>query len=114
MVARIIVNLVVMGSGILSRSFVQAYRQAITNASKSGVAQEAIQNTIRKGGMTEKEARLILGVHERSPLEEIMKKYNALFENNHKNGSFYLQSKVQRAKEFLEKLHQGKVEGTIG
>ncbi|PIA31887.1 hypothetical protein AQUCO_04700029v1 [Aquilegia coerulea] len=109
MAGRIIMNLVYVGSGILARSFAQAYRQAITNASKSGVAKEAIQNTIRKGGMTEKEARLILGVPEGSPMEEVLKKYNVMFENNHKNGSYYILSKVQRAKEFLENLYQAKV-----
>ncbi|KAL5699321.1 hypothetical protein ACHQM5_030242 [Ranunculus cassubicifolius] len=110
MAGRLIAQLVVMGTGILGRAFVQAYRQALQNASASGVAQETLQNAIRRGtkNMTEKEARLILGVSEKSSFEEIVGKYNSLFENNHKNGSFYLQSKVQRAKELLEEMHQGK------
>ncbi|CAI0414302.1 unnamed protein product [Linum tenue] len=41
--------------------------------------------------MSESEARQIL-----------VQKYDSLFENNAKNGSFYLQSKVFRAKECLE------------
>ncbi|CAN1790618.1 Mitochondrial import inner membrane translocase subunit PAM16 like 2 [Linum perenne] len=41
--------------------------------------------------MSETEARQILA-----------QKYDSLFENNAKNGSFYLQSKVFRAKECLE------------
>lgn len=42
-----------------------------------------------------------------------LQKYNNLSENNEKNGSFYLQSKVHRAKECLEAAHQSsKVEGT--
>lgn len=40
-----------------------------------------------------------------------MQKYDKLFENNSKNGSFYLQSKVHRAKERLEVVRQGKSEG---
>ncbi|KAK7300651.1 hypothetical protein RJT34_11499 [Clitoria ternatea] len=110
----ILANLIVMDGGILARAVVQAYRQALTNASKNGVAQETIQNTIRRASkaMTEQEARQILGVTEEAPWEEIVKKYDRLFENNAKNGSFYLQSKVHRAKECLEAIHQGKNPGT--
>ncbi|KAK2366619.1 Protein Transporter, Pam16 [Trifolium repens] len=102
-----------MGGGILARAVVQAYRQALTNASKNGVAQETIQNTIRKASktITEQEARQILGVTKETPWEDIIKKYERLFENNSKNGSFYLQSKVYRAKECLESINKGKGEG---
>ncbi|GLJ31450.1 hypothetical protein SUGI_0631210 [Cryptomeria japonica] len=104
MAAKILANLLVMGSGILARALVQAYRQALANASKTGVAQEAMQNVIRNTSktMTEQEARQILGVGEHTSREEILQKYNTLFERNAKSGSFYLQSKVHRAKECLE------------
>ncbi|CAK9311715.1 unnamed protein product [Citrullus colocynthis] len=110
MAAKILANLIVMGSGILARAFVQAYRQALTNASKSGVAQETIQHTVSRASkvMTEQEARQILGVTEEMPWEEVVKKYDTLFERNAQTGSFYLQSKVQRAKERLETLYQSK------
>ncbi|MBA0599777.1 hypothetical protein Gorai_005983 [Gossypium raimondii] len=164
--AKILANLIVMGSGILARAVVQAYRQALSrfvcyfcllvavvlcganglssffnrsafyievaavvalaileklvysrvcfirinllnskfvvDAAKSGVTHETLQNAVRRGGkvMTEQEARLILG------------KYEILFEKNAKNGSFYLQSKVHRAKECLESVYQGKAEGS--
>lgn len=88
--------------------------------------------------MTEQEARQILGVTEETAWEEILKvgvsctsiflylignsswnillvhvqKYDILFERNAKNGSFYIQSKVHRAKECLEAASQGKGEGT--
>ncbi|RVW63233.1 Mitochondrial import inner membrane translocase subunit PAM16 like 2 [Vitis vinifera] len=44
------------------------------DASKSGVAQETIQNTVRRGSkaMMEQEARQILGVTEQSTWEEIL------------------------------------------
>ena len=42
----------------------------------------------------------------------LVQKYDTLFERNSKNGSFYIQSKVHRAKECLEAVHQGKGEGT--
>ncbi|KAG8388164.1 hypothetical protein BUALT_Bualt02G0097400 [Buddleja alternifolia] len=107
--AKILANLIIMGSGIMARAFVQAYRQALANASKNGVAHEAVQN-IKRGSkaMTDAEARQILGVTENSSWEEILQKYDNLFERNAKNGSFYLQSKVHRAKECLETLHQPK------
>ncbi|KAF5452027.1 hypothetical protein F2P56_027067 [Juglans regia] len=110
MAAKILANLLVMGSGILARAVVQAYRQALTNASKSGVAQETLQNTVRRASkaMTEQEARQILGVSEQTAWDEILKKYDALFERNAKNGSFYLQSKVHRAKECLEPVYRDK------
>ncbi|KAK4784410.1 hypothetical protein SAY86_018778 [Trapa natans] len=112
MAARILANLIVMGGGILARAFVQAYRQALANASKNGTAQEAMQNTIRRASkaMTEQEARQILGIQEGAAWEEILKKYDVLFERNAKNGSFYLQSKVHRAKECLEVVYRGKGE----
>ncbi|OWM87957.1 hypothetical protein CDL15_Pgr000374 [Punica granatum] len=99
-----------MGGGILARAFVQAYRQALANASKNGTAQEAMQNTIHRASkaMTEQEARQILGVSEGTAWEEILKKYDVLFERNTKNGSFYLQSKVHRAKECLDAVYKGK------
>ncbi|KAK6782710.1 hypothetical protein RDI58_020506 [Solanum bulbocastanum] len=107
--AKILANLIVMGSSILARAFVQAYRQALSNASKNGVAQEAVQNIKRASKtMTEAEARQILGVTEDSSWEEIVQKYDNLFERNAKNGSFYLQSKVHRAKECLEEVHKPK------
>eukprot|EP00249_Psilotum_nudum_P013213 c24219_g1_i1 orf=133-477(+) len=104
MAAKILANLLVLGSGVILRAFTQAYRQALVNASKTGVAQETMQNAVRKSSklMSEQEARLILGVKDNAPWEEIMKKYDALFERNSKFGSFYLQSKVHRAKECLE------------
>ncbi|RWR81516.1 mitochondrial import inner membrane translocase subunit PAM16 like 2 isoform X1 [Cinnamomum micranthum f. kanehirae] len=113
MAAKILANLIIMGSGILARSLVQAYRQALQNASKTGVAQETIQNTVRRGSktMVEQEARQVLGVTESSSWEEILQKYDTLFERNAKNGSFYLQSKVHKAKKCLEAVYQGKGQG---
>ncbi|GJP35636.1 hypothetical protein CLOM_g20155 [Closterium sp. NIES-68] len=104
MAAKIIANLIVLGSGIVIRAFTQAYQQALTNASRSGVAQEAAATASRRLSkiMTIQEARMILGVTEETPWEQVLEKYQRLFERNEKMGSFYVQSKVQRAKECLE------------
>lgn len=104
--ARVLASVIVMGSGIIARACTQAYRQALANASKTGVAHEATQ-TIKRGlTIGEAEARQILGVTEKSSWDEILKKYDTLFERNAQNGSFYLQSKVHRAKECLETAYQ--------
>ncbi|KAG9131203.1 hypothetical protein Leryth_006065 [Lithospermum erythrorhizon] len=113
MAARLLASLIVMGSSIVGRAVVQAYKQALTNASRNGVAQEAVQNIRRSSKtLTEVEAREILGVPEQASWPDILQKYDNLFERNAKNGSFYLQSKVHRAKECLEAIHQPKAPGS--
>ncbi|CAA3014751.1 mitochondrial import inner membrane translocase subunit tim16-like [Olea europaea subsp. europaea] len=112
MASRILARLLLMGSGKMARALFQVYRQALANASKSGVAQEAVQNIRRSSKLTDAEARLILGVTEHSSWKEILQRYNNLFERNARNGSFYLQSKVHRAKECLEMVNQTKAQGT--
>lgn len=83
------------------------------DASKNGVARETINNVRRSSkAMTEQEARQILGLSEQASWEEVLQKYDALFERNAKLGSFYLQSKVHRAKEALEAVYQQETPGT--
>ncbi|CAN6317094.1 unnamed protein product, partial [Urochloa humidicola] len=107
MAGKLIANLIVMGSTIIGRAMLQAYRKALVNANKTGVAHEAMNNIRRASKtMTEQEARQILGVSENSTWEEIVQRYDNLFERNAKAGSFYLQSKVHRAKECLETVYQ--------
>ncbi|KMZ76374.1 Mitochondrial import inner membrane translocase subunit TIM16 [Zostera marina] len=111
MASKILANLIVMGSGILGRAIIQAYRKALQNANKSGVAHEAVQNIRRVSkSMNEQEARQILGIAENATWEEMLQKYDVLFERNSKSGSFYLQSKVHRAKECLEGVYRQKSE----
>ncbi|VVA19301.1 PREDICTED: mitochondrial import inner membrane [Prunus dulcis] len=112
--AKILANVIVLGSAVLGRAFVQAYRQALSNASKSGVAREAVQNIRRASkAMAEPEARQVLGVTEHASWEEISQRYDSLFKQNATNGSFYLQSKVHRAKECLEGAYAKKAQGTM-
>ncbi|KAG8079132.1 hypothetical protein GUJ93_ZPchr0007g4460 [Zizania palustris] len=86
-----------MGGSVVGRAVIQAYRQAIVNANKTGAAQEAIHGIRRVSkAMTEQEARQILGIGEHSTWEEISQKYDTMFEKNAKNGSFYLQSKARQ------------------
>ncbi|KAI5062579.1 hypothetical protein GOP47_0023118 [Adiantum capillus-veneris] len=112
MATRLIANLVVLGSGVLLRAFSQAYRQALINASKTGVAQETVQSLAKSSkAMTQQEARMILGIKDKATVEDMLERYENLFERNAKSGSFYLQSKVQRAKECLEASQEVKAGG---
>eukprot|EP00911_Craspedida_sp_UC1_P001897 UC1_evm1s1457 len=54
--------------------------------------------------MSVHEARKVLNVETTASWEEILEKYDKMFEMNDKKkgGSFYLQSKVYRAREALE------------
>ncbi|KAL5221073.1 hypothetical protein ABZP36_025786 [Zizania latifolia] len=72
MAGRLLANLIVMGGSVVGRAMLQAYRQAIVNANKTGAAQEAIHGIRRVSkAMTEQEARQILGISEQSTWEEI-------------------------------------------
>ncbi|TQD86859.1 hypothetical protein C1H46_027623 [Malus baccata] len=83
------------------------------DASKNGVANEAVNNIRRASKiMAEQEARQVLGVTEHASWEEILQRYDNLFERNAKKGSFYLQSKVHRAKEVLEGAYAKRAQGT--
>jgi len=55
-------------------------------------------------GMTVEEAKQILNISDLGNVEEIQKKYEHLFNVNDKvkGGSFYLQSKIFRAKERID------------
>ncbi|CAI5735212.1 unnamed protein product [Peronospora destructor] len=104
---RIIAQVVVMGAGIVSKAFVQAYQQAVHNARSGNAGAMAAKKVVRKNQMSKQQALEILnfptsGVNP-SP-EKIQKQFLRYFESNDpaKGGSFYLQSKIYRAKEALE------------
>ncbi|KAF9436370.1 hypothetical protein BGZ76_004161 [Entomortierella beljakovae] len=116
--ARVIAQILVMGTQVVGKAFMEAYRQAAANAAKNG-GQHASKNAsgggsgsrgaaadaiTRKTGMTVDEAMNILNITKEADLAKIVKNYEHLFKVNDKtvNGSFYLQSKVVRAKERLE------------
>ena len=129
---RLITQVVFVGSRILGRAFTEAYRQANAssayqraqqriNPSGAGGAPSASGRANLATGMTLDEACRILNV--RAPpkggptgggaqhgeqataqMEEVMERFKRLFDVNdpEKGGSFYLQSKVLRARERLE------------
>ncbi|SAM02214.1 hypothetical protein [Absidia glauca] len=112
MAARIIAQVVVSVGTVVGRAFFAAYKQAAANAAAGGgVAAAArggkegvVDALTRKTGMSLEEACQILNVQKDADLSQLTKNYEHLFGANEtaKGGSFYLQSKVVRAKERLD------------
>ncbi|RLN48674.1 hypothetical protein BBJ29_007624 [Phytophthora kernoviae] len=103
----IVAQVVVMGAGIVSKAFVQAYQQAVHNARSGNAGAMAAKTVVRKNQMSKQQAREVLNFPTSGPelsTEEIQKQFTRYFEANDpaKGGSFYLQSKIFRAKEALE------------
>ena len=108
---RVVAQVVVAGVAILARALPAAYAAALQNARKSG-ADKAAEEAARKGAsflgkarMQRDEALMVLNLTEQEATPEaVQKQYERYFEANkvEKGGSFYLQSKVYRAKELLD------------
>ncbi|MED6242014.1 mitochondrial import inner membrane translocase subunit TIM16 [Ataeniobius toweri] len=105
--AKYLAQIVVMGVQVVGRAFARALRQEYAASQAAAQArgrtgqQSAAASSI--SGMSLQEAQQILNISTLSP-EEIQKNYEHLFKANEKSvgGSFYLQSKVVRAKERLD------------
>ncbi|XP_044038275.1 mitochondrial import inner membrane translocase subunit tim16 isoform X2 [Siniperca chuatsi] len=105
--AKYLAQIIVMGAQVVGRAFARALKQeyaasqAAAQARSRNGQQSAAASSIT--GMSLQEAQQILNVSTLTP-EEIQKNYEHLFKVNDKSvgGSFYLQSKVVRAKERLD------------
>ena len=109
---RIITQAVIVGARVFGRAFAEAYRQA---SASSKYAQSSIGNSgsstsknFISSGLTLDEACKILNVKPpqagKANVEEVMERFKRLFDANEptKGGSFYLQSKILRARERIE------------
>lgn len=103
----------VTGTRVFGRAFAEAYKQAsaaskyAAEARKSGGSSGTL-NTLASSGLTLDEACKILNVKPpqsgEANLEKVMERFKKLFDLNDpsKGGSFYLQSKILRARERIE------------
>jgi len=99
MASKILANLIVMGSGAVFRAASQAWQKALENARKSGINAESTAQIIRKQ-ISIQESRQILNTTENATKEEMLRNFREQFLRN-KGKSFYVQSKIFRAKEHL-------------
>lgn len=107
MAAKVVLQMIVQGTAILGRAVFTAYQQAVRNA-KAGP--QNIPKTGLKLKMQPDEAMKILNIDKPIPpaiticKETLEKNYKKFYELNDpgKGGSFYLQSKIYRAKEALD------------
>ncbi|KAK9453491.1 Pam16-domain-containing protein [Dipodascopsis uninucleata] len=100
MAHRILVQVLVTGAQVFGRAFVQAYKQAAATSTHQA------QSAAKQGGITLDEACRILNVRsEALEAQQVKEKFDHLFGVNSKDrgGSFYIQSKVFRAKERIDK-----------
>ncbi|KAK8734971.1 hypothetical protein OTU49_005753 [Cherax quadricarinatus] len=107
--AKHLVQLIVAGVQVVGRAFIKALRQEIAASQAAaeraggGAAGAKHSATNQKLGMSLEEAKQILNVEDLDP-ERLRKNYEYLFNINDKSkgGSFYIQSKVVRARERID------------
>lgn len=107
--AKYIAQIIILGTQVVGKAFARAIKQEYAASQEAAKragggrkgAERAAENL--RSGLTIEEAQQILNVSKLDP-EEIKEKYEHLFKANDKSkgGSFYLQSKVVRAKERLD------------
>ncbi|KAI9375441.1 protein transporter [Aspergillus egyptiacus] len=105
---RIVTQVVVTGARVFGRAFAEAYKQASAASKYQSKNGKSSGNSFASGGITLDEACKILNVKPpqagETNLENVMERFKKLFDLNdpQKGGSFYLQSKILRARERIE------------
>lgn len=108
--AKYLAQIIVLGTQMVGRAFARALRQEIAAsqeaARRAGGGQQGSQRVAAntRTGLTLDEALKILNVEKSDQMDAIERNYKYLMEANDrsKGGSFYLQSKVVRAKERID------------
>ncbi|KAJ5358749.1 Mitochondrial import inner membrane translocase subunit tim16 [Penicillium cataractarum] len=107
MAHRIVTQVVVTGARVFGRAFAEAYKQAQASG-KYAAQKKNGGGAFTSSGLTLDEACKILNVKPpaggETSLEHVMERFKKLFDLNdpQKGGSFYLQSKILRARERIE------------
>ncbi|XP_075984784.1 mitochondrial import inner membrane translocase subunit Tim16 [Anticarsia gemmatalis] len=107
--AKYIAQIIVLGAQVVGRAFARALKQEIAAsqeaAKRAGGGPEGTRRAAANAstGLTLEEAMQILNL-DKLEAEKINKNYDHLFTANDKSkgGSFYLQSKIVRAKERID------------
>ncbi|KAJ5612844.1 hypothetical protein N7510_006038 [Penicillium lagena] len=110
MAHRIVTQVVVTGARVFGRAFAEAYKQAQASGKYAAQNKGKSGGSFTSSGLTLDEACKILNVKppnggaSEAGLEQVMERFKKLFDINdpQKGGSFYLQSKILRARERLE------------
>ncbi|MCJ1310771.1 mitochondrial import inner membrane translocase subunit TIM16 [Agyrium rufum] len=108
MAHRIITQIVFVGARVVGRAFSEAWKQASASQQYARQGGKLEPNTSSSAGLTLDEACKILNVKPpkggTTDLEDVMSRFKRLFDLNDpgKGGSFYLQSKILRARERIE------------
>jgi len=107
MASRLIAQMIVQSTAVVTRVFISAYKQAISNAKSGGGNVQDLSKPLRTK-MKSDEALKILNLE--MPIgkkEDVDTIYIKMFELNDpkKGGSFYLQSKIFRAHECIINEH---------
>lgn len=103
---RIITQVVFTGARVFGRAFAEAWKQA--NAAQRSGRGGGAASSFASSGITLDEACKILNVAPpkggKADMEHVMERFKKMFDMNdpNKGGSFYLQSKILRARERIE------------
>uniref|UniRef100_A0A7S3DV35 Mitochondrial import inner membrane translocase subunit TIM16 n=1 Tax=Entomoneis paludosa TaxID=265537 RepID=A0A7S3DV35_9STRA len=118
--ARVVAQVIVPLVAVMAKALPAAYQQALQNARKSGMNPNTVDaaSSILRRTLDKQEAMQILNLSEAEATSEaIQRQYEKYMASNDvsKGGSFYLQSKVYRAKEMLDKyLEEERLKGSSG
>ncbi|KAI7086543.1 hypothetical protein KC356_g4930, partial [Hortaea werneckii] len=108
MAHRIISQVVFTGARVFGRAFAEAYKQASASQKFAAAGNAQAGNSAASSGLTLDEACRILNVAPpkggQGSVEKTHEQFKRLFDMNDpkRGGSFYLQSKVLRARERIE------------
>ncbi|KAJ1892936.1 mitochondrial import inner membrane translocase subunit TIM16 [Kickxella alabastrina] len=105
-----IIQMLMTGTRIIGRAFGDAYKQAGANSTAARAAAGNMKESAdgdrmtQASGITVDESTKILNIQDPNNKEDMVKKFEHLFASNDpkKGGSFYLQSKIIRARERIE------------
>ncbi|KAF0852687.1 mitochondrial presequence translocase-assisted motor (PAM complex) Tim16 subunit (Pam16) [Andalucia godoyi] len=110
-IGRLLARVLVIGGGIVLKSAVDAFRHVRASGGFQ-VAGPSHMRGLRPRPMNLEEAKSVLGLKDNATAQDAAKVYERMFNANEpsKGGSFYIQSKIYRARETIEKENNWNLE----